>query len=475
MKKFLSSFFDIRELLRYYPSFAKLLILLALGMLCIVIIALIYHLLLAENNLSMPQSIAEMFLMLLKLGSFYRLILAAAVLSWILATAVLVWYFPDAKKSKDRLDTVEKLNLTISLLDLDQAKSAGLSIDSECMAVMMNMKRGSHLDTQVYVHHIFDASNGSKILPSSSYLSALFTGGPIGPVMTVENRSYVHSCPPNINIQLSNNNNNNITAKMVEFEVEKSWEDLTPIMIIAEDDRGWRPFHLLLINEGWGQAIDTKIEFNIAPVFVPQEYSNHLSWETWKRLDELLYEPPFLYEQNLGDIRSNILIDLTNEFNKEGLKADFNWFRAVVRNQFEVLDNIIYTGKDNYGKFRSGFGLVYGILSYKFLENGIHVPYSVKFASIVHLHYLRKSGAALPSSAQYETEFRTDGNNYKISLPISQQIPAGGADRFNVLAGAKKSSLHIFRVKMLFDDGNSVTSDPIEMRLFIPRSTSKYR
>lgn len=53
---------------------------------------------------------------------------------------------------------------------------------------------------------------------------------------------------------------------------------------------------------------------------------------------------------------------------------------------------------------------------------------------------------------------------------VSQYLKSGDVDRFNIRVGVAKSSLHTFRLRLVYNDNQSVLSSPITLKIFVPKS-----
>jgi hypothetical protein len=250
----------------------------------------------------------------------------------------------------------------------------------------------------------------------------------------------------------------------VVFEIEESKIDPTPLLVIEADELRRKALHILLVNEGWSKIQDCAMDFNVLP-------ADNSDWlYAWKTMENLSFQRPYRHSINIGTFEGDTNVDLSSAFAQEGVGS------AVIQNAvMRPAELIPYepTAKE-LGKFSSGSSLVYGELNFKSLTiNGALEQYSVKFATIVHLSNKGLSGAALPSSFQYKARFNVDQKNYQVPVAISHSLKSKEADRFNVRVVAPKSSFHKFKVRLLYNNGDSVISEPIEMRILVPKSVSR--
>lgn len=72
--------------------------------------------------------------------------------------------------------------------------------------------------------------------------------------------------------------------------------------------------------------------------------------------------------------------------------------------------------------------------------------------------------------AQRVFSFDLDRENYRIAVPLTDDVPAGVTGRWRITLDAPKSSEHDFRIVLQLADGRRVASRPIDFLYFKPRS-----
>jgi hypothetical protein len=270
------------------------------------------------------------------------------------------------------------------------------------------------------------------ITPTMSYLDKLQAGGPIAGL------SYAW-CPfkwqfPNLDVKIVNNTEKTAFFTQARFEIDKSTYDPKPILVIPDHTL----LCLMLINEGWGEVIDCSLEFNIIP---PDQ--------------NISFGGNYTYQESIGSFQEQYIIDLSDKFRSLGVNL-------------EKIGDFRYLPQ-SLGPFKDGSALVYGEITYseKTIE-GKTEKNSLKFYTTVS--FSSGASAPMPPSFYYQAMFSDWGDNYEIRVPLSQYVRPSEVDRFNILIGAPRSSVHQFRLRLESIDGTSLVSPPITLNIFVPRS-----
>jgi hypothetical protein len=64
--------------------------------------------------------------------------------------------------------------------------------------------------------------------------------------------------------------------------------------------------------------------------------------------------------------------------------------------------------------------------------------------------------------------FGLDKQNYRIGIPLTDDVPAGVTGRWRITLDAPQTSHHTFRIVLELADGRRVASRPIELLYFVP-------
>jgi hypothetical protein len=66
------------------------------------------------------------------------------------------------------------------------------------------------------------------------------------------------------------------------------------------------------------------------------------------------------------------------------------------------------------------------------------------------------------------------GQHYERRIQLSQALKPHDFDRFTIRIAANKSSIHRFRLRLLYDNRFAIDSPPIELDLFMPRGSESF-
>ncbi|WP_030397317.1 MULTISPECIES: hypothetical protein [Kitasatospora] len=77
-------------------------------------------------------------------------------------------------------------------------------------------------------------------------------------------------------------------------------------------------------------------------------------------------------------------------------------------------------------------------------------------------------GSYLGPGQKYSTALASVGTGYRVSVPLSQVVQAGEADRFSVTIASDRSAFHSFSLVLRYNDGQElVVADRIHLALFL--------
>ena len=115
--------------------------------------------------------------------------------------------------------------------------------------------------------------------------------------------------------------------------------------------------------------------------------------------------------------------------------------------------------------------LVYGTLTYHAEEAGAE-SHRVRFSTFSYLVNTRHGvGSYYRPTAHYNVRLRTSGAKYVRAVPgVSQHLEPGAVDRFYISVATDAPSRHRLRLRLRFNGADPVASDPIDLRIFVPRS-----
>jgi hypothetical protein len=314
------------------------------------------------------------------------------------------------------------------------------------------------------VSYVLDKMDGGfRIRPSVGYLSKLEAGGPIADLAFLY--SPFDPAFPLVDLKVVNNSSKTIFFTNAVFEVEQSRMDPTPIPVIPADKFAANAQHIELINDGWGNIDECFLKFNLVADGQPTSYDG-----------------PFQNEVKVGPFVESINVDISSAFEKAGVNnaaiKGLQWTeksgdsitvvgtagrqRTLSREQYrrEQLNA--------FGQFPDNIAVAQGEIVY---SGGGQPQRRVKFSTHVYVMNEDRVGVPAPPTAQYDVFFKVEGSDYTVDVPISQAIKTGEADRFTFRIGAAKSSLHRFRLKLLYNGGEILSTTMVDLLIFMPRST----
>jgi hypothetical protein len=386
------------------------------------------------------ETFGKIITQILSLISFYPRwvqIIFVITFALLLVTIFLFFiYYSSASKQKTQLLSNTGLVLNLSVNNEFSADGVTEYFDSS--------------DTETLTYKISTGDNSIAINPSMEYLNRFQNGGPISGLNFWW--SFFKWQFPKLDLKIINNTNKTVYFTNAIFKIDSSSLDTWPILVIKENQNNIMKFEL--INEGWGEIRNCMIKYNIAPLN-----------------QSISFDGPYSHELYIGNFMESKIVDLSSALLGMGvdvpelIKCNEDW--NCIRHSIYLEESRL---KDALGPFNECDVLVFGEMIYSGVnnENDIQTK-SLKFSTRVSL-IKSGPGAPIPPSYYYQIMLDIDKNNYEISLPISQAIKAGETDRFNIAIGAKKSSLHVFKLKLIYNDNQSLSSPELKLRIIIPRS-----
>lgn len=92
------------------------------------------------------------------------------------------------------------------------------------------------------------------------------------------------------------------------------------------------------------------------------------------------------------------------------------------------------------------------------------------FVSISTPEGLGSSG--FEPTGQYDVALKSSGTRYTLKVPLSQPVRPKDFDRFTLWLGAPQSSDHVFRVRLRYNDGQELPSNPVSFQYIRPRANT---
>jgi hypothetical protein len=242
---------------------------------------------------------------------------------------------------------------------------------------------------------------------------------------------------PQLDLKFTNNSNEAIFMNEIQMAVSAS--NPNNVAVIVPKGGGTISF----LNEGWGNATDLKLDFNITPA---------KTYQTWKsEVYKHHYSFPVL-KSDRTDL--NVSVDENEDKPVEvDLRALLKQY-GISEKAFEYGEQADLNNPNNaYTKlFRNAVGdydkggMAYGTLAYTDSDGR---KKQMKFQSWFEIS--GGYGADMPEGQKYTTKFKTLGNDYLISTPVSQGLKPKDFDRFSLVFGANQASKHYFKMSFLYN------------------------
>ena len=79
-------------------------------------------------------------------------------------------------------------------------------------------------------------------------------------------------------------------------------------------------------------------------------------------------------------------------------------------------------------------------------------------------------GVPVPPSMSYDAKLAVDGKGYEVRTQVSEALAPREAGRFTVVVSADQSSVHLFKLKLRYNDDQILDLGPYELQFYLPRS-----
>ncbi len=406
----------------------------------------------------------KLFDVLEKMGALWsffpvwtRIVFAVAALSVIASFIVWIAQYSTAlqrMKERQELDRVG-IDVSVSSAVAKSQKSADLKVDG---ALRVTYQASS------------DAI-GIVISPKLPYLDLVAKGGPVS-ALTYWDQPFAMSIP-NLDLKIVNNDKQTYFFTGVIFDVERSEPDNEPVIVLHHDISGINPRHIEILNEGWGKVLSPSIRFIVSATPLHPT----IPFDT-EKASEIHFDA--------FDRQANV--DLSREIESAGVNLSrLSELAGCKKASRSDPSGMVTCRSGNHmnkmtqqqhqrelrqasGPFTNNTAYVQGELSYSTAES----PARKRLAFTASVAIMRdlSPGAPTPPSCQYETLLHSKGTTYSVSVPIAQALKAGDVDRFNISVAAPQSSVHRFRLRLIYNGGKELVSPPIELRIFMPQSAA---
>jgi hypothetical protein len=302
-----------------------------------------------------------------------------------------------------------------------------------------------------------------QITPKMDYLLGLATGKPIfTSKKPLDRPPYFKWQFPNLDLRIVNNSRKTIFITDVIFEVETSTPNSYPVLILPENQT--KLFGLDLYNEGWGEMRDVVIQFNLVPL--GQSFFSNENYQHTIQIDHFADK----YLVDVSDSLRTIGVDVECLSHADLGKAD----KSAVPDALGPFRNSKQENSSQY------WAVAYGEIAFTGQTfEGFPQANSIKFAAeILLLNSVLSLAAPAYVSYQYGVCLETERQHYQVVAQengesVSQYLKPGEVDRFNIRVGGIQSSHHTFRLRLVYNNEQTLLSPPISLNLFVPRSEAK--
>ena len=283
---------------------------------------------------------------------------------------------------------------------------------------------------------------------------------------------------PVLDVSVVNNSQQTILINDLLIEVERSYTDPNPFVIMREssgkifiEDRGWHPWKNAVLRftlMADGQPFDGRYRFE-----VPIEASDD---------DVIIPMYDYLVQSGIDFDRicTNSLVT------KSPYEKDIPWWRGcAAESESAIVDSLkkmIYPVKLEVEQKSEPIDDEYEIW-YHFNDPSLVMHGELQFDNGAvfkvggTVRFLTSEGYGAPyldCSRVFDVKLRTDGENYTVKFPVSHYLKAGDVDRIAIQLDADKTSYHILRVRLHNVNQIDIQTEPIDLLLFKYRNSRYY-
>jgi hypothetical protein len=314
------------------------------------------------------------------------------------------------------------------------------------------------------------------ITPRDPYLDLLRSGGRITPLSAFQSPWRSTFKWPVLDIKIVNNSDRTLILHEIILDVNDSRLDTRPVPIIRGIGDNMR---VPLFNVGWGPMIDTTIRFQLAP----GEDADPVTPELILHVEDI---EEFRQNGLLAPYFADYGVDIEMLHRLQIRGAYQNWYyisptlgvgepvseRDAPMSLLARLHRISEQEHSELrrralGPFTDGDPVMRGTLEYWQDDGpGSQFRKTNPFVAKVSFDGPRR-GAPMPPSWTYNMKLRAEGCDYSVTKQISQTLKNGEADRFLLSLSADRSSFHQFRLNLVYNDDEILTSEPVSLELFV--------
>lgn len=231
---------------------------------------------------------------------------------------------------------------------------------------------------------------------------------------------------PTFDIKIVNNTDETILLSELRFSDVVSIPDNSPELSWPPQINYFFPQRKLYFhNDGWGTALNATLTGTFTAFLggkSPVKYTTEIK---------------------VGDIKESTAVNMDK----------------IIRKAFNITtisesENIVFSGQ----------------LSYQYIDHAGTVVSEKERVDIEIINSMPLAGAAMGPSYLYSMKFKTQDTGYIIRTNISQSLKPGEADRFLVVLGAEQSSIHEFKLDLIYNNSENISLGKFNLEYYLPRS-----
>jgi hypothetical protein len=352
-------------------------------------------------------------------------------------------------------------------ITLSKALTFGASAEIDQPTVNFSVVSESPEDDFTVAYSADRVGDKLRITPELPYLDLFKRGGPIAPddywltpfEMTL----------PQLDITVTNNTNKTVFFNEAVFDIESSQLDPSPLLVIPERDYGG--MKMSFINFGWKKLTDVTIKCNLVRAKETEDFT---------RLEETLNvttDENGSFLADFSDVLARLGVDvatLRNPYEEATYSASGETYKIRTKNgRTVVLSGSEYKQRmlKAYGPFPEEMAKVVGEISYADPVD-TSKRQSVRFLGLLYFQVqVQPLGGRAPPTCEYAVKFDVDNQHYERHISLAQALKPQDFDHFTIRVAADKSSIHRFKLRLLYNNGLVIESPPVELNLFMPRAT----
>jgi len=285
--------------------------------------------------------------------------------------------------------------------------------------------------SRTLTYEVSRSESGVEVAPKLNYLEAIRNAEPVWALDFMWQP--FRWLPLNLDLKFLNNSKEPVYITQIRFDVESSRLNNEPVFCLK---RGSSFPYINIDNDGWCEVSNPKLRLGFADGGGEPSFPDKLD-----------------FEMELPDFDDGTAVDLTEQFEQLGVDVE-----GVIKRKEGA----------SLGPFQSGIAYVYGALEYD-APDGRRREF--KFGTDIRVEG-PLFGMFGPPSFEYQAKLKVDGKNYQVPVEVSHIIQPGESDRVLVQLDVEKSSFHRIRITAIGNKGQFVTSDAVDVEMFIPRSVS---